>query len=465
MTDFFVTGGKTESSFFKIQSLWSFGLLTTGIAFESPIVKEFIANDRTKFDLVISEQFQQEAFNMFAHKYNCPLIVIGTLDFSNFMDQAKGALTPFSHVPHTLSYFSDRMSFLERVQNAVISLFDALGRKFYYLPKQTELAREAFKALENQQGGRLPSIEDLEKKISVHLMNSHPAFGFPRPKMPGLVGIAGVHIRNPKPLPENIKTFLDGAKDGVIYISFGSFLRSSEMPKDKYEAMLNTFRKLKQRVLWKWESEEIPDLPANVMVQKWLPQSDVLAHKNIKLFITHGGLFGSQEAVFNGVPMVLFPFYGDQHLNGVRMQERGICLMQAMSEMTSESLLKAITTVTGNHTYYHNVKKISEIFRSNQNSPLDTAVWWIEYVIRFKGADHLQSPAKNLPWFRYLMLDIVFVICGAIYVIYDGVKGLFNKADKKKNERTKKSETQKAETEKETNTSKVKNKNKNKKKD
>lgn len=236
------------------------------------------------------------------------------------------------------------MTFLERTENLIFSLYDAIGRKFYYLPKQTQLARDAFVKLENQEGGRLPSVEDLEKKISLHLINSHPALSYPRPKMPGLVDIAGIHIKKPKPLPEDIKSFLDGAEHGAIYISFGSFLRSSEMPKEKYEAMLNVFRNIKQRVLWKWEKDEIPDLPSNVstltfcetshylnyfpffqvMVKKWLPQSDVLSHKNMKLFIGHGGIFGTQEAIFHAVPMILFPFYGDQHLNGHKLQQRGI---------------------------------------------------------------------------------------------------------------------------------------------
>ena len=93
MTDFFVRGGHSEGTFFKISSLWNYGIGTTRIAFESPVVKKFIEEDNTPFDLVISEQFQQEAFNMFAHKYNCPLVTIGTLDYADFMDRAKGALT------------------------------------------------------------------------------------------------------------------------------------------------------------------------------------------------------------------------------------------------------------------------------------------------------------------------------------------------------------------------------------
>lgn len=113
-------------------------------------------------------------------------------------------------------------------------------------------------------------------------------------------------------------------------------------------------------------------------------------------------------------------------------------LLQAMSEMNSESLLKAITTVTSNQTYYDNMKILSDIFRNNQNEPLDTAIWWIEYILKYKGAPHIQSPAKNLTWFRYLQLDIALIVFGSIYIIYDLIRQALNKSDSKKAEESKK---------------------------
>jgi glucuronosyltransferase len=41
-------------------------------------------------------------------------------------------------------------------------------------------------------------------------------------------------------------------------------------------AFLEAFSKLKQRVLWKWETESLPGQPSNVKLGKWLPQSDIL---------------------------------------------------------------------------------------------------------------------------------------------------------------------------------------------
>lgn len=430
----------SEGVFFKITSLWDFGIATTKYFFDSPPVKKFIAEENLSFDLVISEQFQQEALNIFAYKYNCPLIVIGTLGYGEHMHNARGHITPWSHVPHFFSYSNDKMTFVERLQNVIFTLYDVMGRKLYYYPKVNEMAREAFRQLENQRGGKLPSVEELEKKISVHLMNSHSALSFPRPKMPGMIDIAGVHIKPTKPLPSDIQEFIDGAVDGAIVISFGTFLKPSLMPPAQYNAMVSVLSKLKQRIIWKWEDDKTK-FPSNVMAQKWIPQADILGHKNVKLYIGHGGLFGIQEAIWYGKPTIVFPSYGDQHQNGKKLERDGIGLLQSMKDMTEESFMNAIQSVLNNATIYENVKMKSEIFRANQNSPLDTAIWWIEYVLKFKGAPHIQSPARDMSWFRYLSLDIAFVFFGAIYFIYD----LISQAIKKKipDEKTEKSNKKK----------------------
>lgn len=95
-------------------------------------------------------------------------------------------------------------------------------------------------------------------------------------------------------------------------MSFGSFVKSSSMPVEKLEAVLKAFGRLKQRVIWKWEGDNLPNKPDNVLVEKWMPQADILAHKNVRLFITHGGMFGTFEGIYNGVPMLYIPFFGDQ---------------------------------------------------------------------------------------------------------------------------------------------------------
>lgn len=57
----------------------------------------------------------------------------------------------------------------------------------------------------------------------------------------GQINIGGAHIKPTKPLPVELQRFLDEAKDGVIYFSLGSVVKSSKLPKDKIRAFLGIF--------------------------------------------------------------------------------------------------------------------------------------------------------------------------------------------------------------------------------
>lgn len=107
-----------------------------------------------------------------------------------------------------------------------------------------------------------------------------------------MIEIAGIHLQPAKPLPNDIQEFLDWATDGAIYFSMGSFIQSKMWPEDKREAFVKAFGKLKLKVLWKYENETLPGNPGNIKIGSWFPQRDILAHPNVKLFMTHGGLLG-----------------------------------------------------------------------------------------------------------------------------------------------------------------------------
>ena len=72
--------------------------------------------------------------------------------------------------------------------------------------------------------------------------------------------------------------------------------------------------RLKQRVVWKWETD-MSDVPDNVLLSPWLPQPSLLAHPQLKLFITHGGAGSLQETICHNTPIVGVPAHGDQFPN------------------------------------------------------------------------------------------------------------------------------------------------------
>jgi glucuronosyltransferase len=153
------------------------------------------------------------------------------------------------------------------------------------------------------------------------------------------------HI-NPKIYIQDIQQFLDGAgKEGFIFFSMGSLLQGSQMPASFRKSILSTFSKLKQRVLWKFETEAMEDLPPNVKLTKWAPQQDILGHKNIRLFITHSGLLSTQEAVYHGVPILGIPILADQFVNIQQAVDRGYGLEQNFRTLTEKSFTKSINTM------------------------------------------------------------------------------------------------------------------------
>lgn len=201
--------------------------------------------------------------------------------------------------------------------------------------------------------------------------------------------------------------------------------------------LIDTFKRLKQRIIWKYD-EELNDVPSNVLVRKWLPQNDILTHPKIQLFISHGGLFSNMEAIKLGVPMLVIPFVGDQLRNAIRIESAGYGKYLDFNHLTDSKLYDAIEEMTTNHSYFKKAKEISTIFNENLVHPMDEFVWWIEHVIKFKGAKYLKSYAVNLSIFSYLLLDVlaatIFSILIAVLIVYFVFKKNFRR--KNRNEST-----------------------------
>jgi len=68
--------------------------------------------------------------------------------------------------------------------------------------------------------------------------------------------------------------------------------------------------------------------------------------------------------------------------------------------------------------YKQKAKELSEAFRDRPLSPLETAVYWTEYVIRHKGAPHLRFAAVGMPWYQYYLIDVLVVVFLCITTIF-----------------------------------------------
>lgn len=186
----------------------------------------------------------------------------------------------------------------------------------------------------------------------------------------------------------------------------------------KQQELINAFTSVSKRVLIKWEEPSLK-LPSNMNAIDWIPsQQDVLAHRNVHLLITNGGINSINEAIYHGLPIVGIPLFGDQEANINLLVEQGCAVSLAFSNLDENNLLNAINKVIKSGSYERRAKEMADIFKDRPLPPLDMAIYWVEYVLRHRGARHMQSPAVHMNFFAYNSVDIVGALLFSIVRLY-----------------------------------------------
>ena len=148
-----------------------------------------------QFDLVFLKNFLNECTYGLAHVLNTTTILTTTFPAFRWNAETFGAFYPTSFVPSLLVTYSDRMSFFQRVVNFVAEIVNYAMRQFLFVPKMEAVYRDVL-------GQEIPSVSEIESNASLLFMNSDFTLTYPRPHMPDMIEIAGLHCVDPKPLPD-----------------------------------------------------------------------------------------------------------------------------------------------------------------------------------------------------------------------------------------------------------------------
>lgn len=116
------------------------------------------------------------------------------------------------------------------------------------------------------------------------------------------------------------------------------------------------------------EEAELPALPADAVVARWVPQLALL--KRAALMITHGGLGAVREAIAHGVPMVVYPLGRDQPANAQRVVHHGMGLSGALGEATAGGIRGQVLRVDGEPSFRAAVERMRERFGELERSQI-----------------------------------------------------------------------------------------------
>lgn len=378
---------------------------------QNPALQEWMKSEH-RFDLVIIERLPYQCYYGLIHKVGSPPMV-GFLTLPAMVPVYYAIGNPINpaYLPDVFIGYTDHMNFWQRLYNTYFVLRFLAYWQTTVLPTHETIMREHF-------GPDPPSVYEVERNYSLLILAVHSSGDYPRPNLPNVIEVTGLHVQETaKPPPQDIKKFLDEAKHGVIYFNLGSNVNSSSLSEHKRKAFIDAFREIPQRVVWKWEDKTIPDIPDNVLVRKWLPQQEILAHPNVKLFIMQGGLQSLNEAAYRAIPLIVIPFFSDQTHNCAKINSAGIGIRIYLKDVTKETVLDAIHKIMENSSYKENMKEYSKVFREHRATSLEKTLWWLEYVIRHRGAPHLRSAALDLHWWQLLLLDVVGFILAILTAV------------------------------------------------
>ncbi|XP_069165918.1 UDP-glycosyltransferase UGT5-like [Procambarus clarkii] len=380
-----------------------------------PAVKDLYRR-RKEFDLMLIDFLFNDMAYPFVHEV--PFVSVLATAVNVRQAAIMGNVYNPAYVTNILFPYAIPMTPWQKFLNTLILIFQALYLKSWvYLP----LVQKEISA----QFPELPPLLDLERNMSLALINTHFSIDIPLPLLPSQVEVGGMHCRPASPLPQNLESWITGAGSaGVIYFSLGSITQGTDMPVQYRNFFIEAFRRLPQRVIWKYEGV-IENLPDNVMTNMWLPQQDILAHDNVKVFITHCGLMGLQEAVYHATPLLALPVFGDQPRNALIVKDFRLGRTLVWEEITVDMIVNALIDIINDPKYKENMMRMSERMRDRPTSPRELAVFWTEYVIRHRGAPQLRSPAAQLSWVEFLMLDVLLLLFLALFLLLFILRRIF----------------------------------------
>lgn len=124
-----------------------------------------------------------------------------------------------------------------------------------------------------------------------------------------------------------------------------------------------------------------------------------------------------QEAIWHQKPVLGLPIHADERRNIQRAIDLGFAEAIDVNAFTSHEIVVKVRMLIENPMYLKSVKAASELVKGSPMKPKQTAIHWIEQVIKHNGLNHLKTEARKLSFYKLYMVDFISFIA-LIILIY-----------------------------------------------
>jgi UDP:flavonoid glycosyltransferase YjiC (YdhE family) len=160
----------------------------------------------------------------------------------------------------------------------------------------------------------------------------------------------------------------------LVYLTFGSVAPSMEFFPGLYRDAIDVLAPLPVRLLVTVgrdrDPAELGPLPANVRVERWVAQADLMPH--VAAMVCHGGSGTVTIGLAGGVPMAVVPLFADQPWNAERVGALGAGIALDGGPAAVTGLREAVVRLTADPSYRSTAQRIAAVMRALP--PVDAAV-------------------------------------------------------------------------------------------
>ncbi|MDR1647823.1 MAG: hypothetical protein LBR88_07305, partial [Zoogloeaceae bacterium] len=151
----------------------------------------------------------------------------------------------------------------------------------------------------------------------------------------------------------------------LVYCSLGTYNAAYPHAKRLFTSVVDALKRREdlQGIVQVGDTMEVDafgPLPDRIKVLKFVPQLEVLSRTNV--FVTHGGPSSLREALYFGVPTIVFPCWLDQLGNAARIVYYGLGLRADIATVTVEHLLALLDEVMQKR-FLENCARMQKPFR------------------------------------------------------------------------------------------------------
>ncbi|XP_017092362.2 UDP-glucosyltransferase 2 [Drosophila bipectinata] len=353
------------------------------------------------FDLIITDvtNGMDCLLDLVANPNGSPILGISagklTPDLINLL-QAENTINP-AKIPHFISPTPHNMGFWNRVHNHIMFFSAPLVKWYIIRPVLSTIVQPA----------------SVYPTLQLALLNTHPSIDYVQNLPPGVVQVAGLHIKSElQPLPNSIQKFADQFIDGIVYIDlpYIDLMYGVGVPA--------TYKMMEDNpncgFIWNVKKmKKVPKTISNLLtlhVDESLKQ-DILGQASVKAYINHADSFDVQDAVHFGTPMILLPLKLEEFNNAQRVKERSLGVVVSANGFNLDSLTVALKRILNEYNFTTNLYKAEQKFRTRQVSALDLAVWHAEQLIAepqlYRNLAQPETNAQN--FFVAQSLDVLVI--------------------------------------------------------